>query len=76
MPKSLRDQFNPAAAPERETPAAGGGSKPHKPGAEKSLIRKHGILVHHGSARAAIVIGEFIRAERNVRIRPATGNAG
>ena len=76
MPKSLRDQFNLAAGTELEIEAVGDGLKLRKAGAEPSLIRKHRILVHHGSARTAIDIGEFLRAERNVRIRHATDNAG
>ena len=75
MPKLLRDQFNLAAGTELEIQAVGDGLKLRKAGAEPSLIRKHGILVHHGSARATVDIGEFIRAERNVRIRHATDNA-
>ncbi len=75
MPKSLRDQFNLAAGTELEIEAVGHGLKLRKAGAESSLMRKHGILVHHGSARAAIDIGEFIRAERNVRTSHAADNA-
>ena len=44
-------------------------------GDEASPVRKHGILVHHGSAREAIDIGEFIRAEREARIRRVTDEA-
>ena len=75
VPKSLRDQFNLAAGTELEIEAVGDGLKLRKAGAEPSLIRKHGILVHHGSTRAAIDIAEFIWAERNVRIRHAADNA-
>ena len=39
----------------------------HRP--EPSLIRKKGILVHHGGARVAVDIVEFIRAEREARSR-------
>ena len=75
VPKSLRDRFNLVAGTELEIEAVGDGLKLRKAGVETSLIPKHGILVHHGSARAAIDIGEFIRAERNVRIRHAGDNA-
>ena len=75
MPKPLRDQFNLAAGTELEIEAVGDGLRLRKTGVEPSLIRKHGILVHHGSARAAIDIGEFIRAERNVRLRHTKENA-
>ena len=75
MPKSMREQFNLAAGTELEIEAVGDGLRLRKAGVEPALIRKHGILVHHGSARAAIDVGEFIRAERNVRIRHTTENA-
>lgn len=32
-----------------------------------ALVRKQGILIHHGSTRAALDIGEFVRAEREAR---------
>ena len=75
VPKQLRDQFNLTAGTELEIEAVGDGLKLRKVGTEPSLVRKHGILVHHGSARVSIDIGEFIRAERNVRIQRAKDNA-
>lgn len=74
VPKSLRDQFNLAAGTEIEVEAVGDGLRLRKAGAEPSLIRKRGVLVHHGSSRVNIDIGEFVRAERNVHIHHATDN--
>ena len=34
---------------------------------EPALVRKEGILVHHGTSRTALDVGEFVRAERNSR---------
>ena len=76
VPKSLRDQLNLAPGTELEIEAAGDGLKLRKAGAEPLLFRKQGILVHHGSTRVAIDIGEFVRAERKVRICHAFGSTG
>ena len=76
VPKQLREQFNLAAGTELEITAVGDGLKLRKVGTEPSLIRKQGILVHHGSTRVAIDIGEFIRAERNVRARHGSDKTG
>lgn len=75
VPKTLRDRFNLSAGTELEIKAVGDGLKLRRISDEASLVRKHGILVHHGSARAAIDIGEFIRAEREARIRRVTNEA-
>lgn len=32
-----------------------------------AVIRKQGILIHHGSERGVVDIGEFVRAERKAR---------
>ena len=37
--------------------------------AEPGLVRKKGILVHHGGARPDLDAAAFIRAERNARSR-------
>ena len=74
VPKTLRDRFNLTAGTELEIKAVGDGLTLRRMGAETSLVRKHGILVHHGSARAALDVGEFIRAEREARIRRLTND--
>lgn len=69
VPKRLRDRFNLVAGTEMEIEATADGLKLRKIGAAPSLVRKKGILVHHGASRATLDIAEFIRAERNARSR-------
>ena len=40
-----------------------------KVGGAPSLIRKKGLLVHHGAARTTMDVAEFIRAKRETRSR-------
>ena len=58
-----------------EIEAVGDGLKLRRIGFETSLVRKHGILVHHGSTRVNIDIGEFVRAECGARSRRMTNAA-
>lgn len=74
VPKTLRERFNLTAGTELEIRAVGDGLELRRMDAETSLVRKHGILVHHGSARTALDVGEFIRAEREARIRRLTND--
>ena len=69
VPKQLRDRFNLAPGTELEIEASRDGVTLRKAGVEPALIRKKGILVHHGSTRVALDIVEFIRAEREARGR-------
>lgn len=69
VPKSLRDRFNLVAGTELEIEATSNGLRLSKIGAAPSLVRKKGILVHHGTARTTLDITEFIRAERDARSR-------
>lgn len=62
VPKAFRDRFNLVPGTEVEVEASGDGVTLRRVGAEPSLIRKKGILVHHGGARVAVDIVEFIRA--------------
>lgn len=64
VPKPLREQFHLTPGCELEIEAAGEGIRLRKAGLESALVRKHGILVHHGSARVALDIGQFVREER------------
>ena len=72
VPKQLRDRFNLVAGTELEIEAVGDGLQLRKVVSEPTLIRKKGFLVHHGASPSAIDIGEFIRAEREARIRHIT----
>ena len=72
VPKQLRERFNLVAGSELDVDAVGDGLRLRKIGARPSLIRKRGVLVHHGDARLVIDVGEFIRAEREAHIRRPT----
>lgn len=67
MPKSLRDQFNLTAGCELEIEAAADGLTLRRVEAEPALVRKEGVLVHHGGTRTTLDVGDFVRAERNAR---------
>ncbi len=67
VPKALREQFNMTPGCELEIEAAANGIILRRADAEPALLRKQGILIHHGSARASVDIGEFVRAERMAR---------
>lgn len=65
----MRKKSNDAAGIRHECKAVGEAREQQILWAESSLIRKHGILVHHGTARSTIDAAEFINRQRNFRIR-------
>ena len=67
IPKRHRDQLNLGAGTALEIDAAADGLTLRRAGVETALVRKDGILIHHGSVPSAIDVAEFIRAERHVR---------
>ena len=67
VPKPLREQFNLTPGCELRIEAAADGITLRRSDAEPTLVRKQGILVHHGAARSTLDIGAFVRAERNAR---------
>ena len=67
VPKALREQFNLIPGCELEIEAAANGITLRRADMEPALVRKQGILVHHGSTRTPLDIGEFVRAERKAR---------
>ena len=69
VPKRLRERFNLVAGTELEIEASGECLRLRKVGAGPALVRKKGILVHHGGARATLDAAAFIRAERASRSR-------
>ena len=69
VPKSLREHFNLVAGAELEMVAAGDCLQLRRVDAEPALVRKKGILVHHGGARTDLDVAAFIRAERDARSR-------
>ena len=67
VPKALREQFNLTPGCELEIEAGPDGITLRRTDIEPALVRKQGILIHHGSTRASVDIGEFVRAEREAR---------
>lgn len=67
VPKALREQFNLTPGCELTIEAGANGIILRRTEAEPALVRKHGILIHHGSPRAPVDVGEFVRAEREAR---------
>ena len=76
VPKPLREQFNLTPGCQLRVEAAAGGITLRRADAEPTLVRKQGILVHHGAARATLDIGEFVRAERSARHARIARDAG
>ena len=64
----MRKKFDDAVGIGQEFKAAGNAKNRQNEGDESSLIRKHGILVHHGVSRSAIDVGDFIGQQRNSQI--------
>ena len=76
VPKSLRERFNLIAGTELDMEVSGECLQLRKVGAEPALVRKKGILVHHGADRANLDIAAFIRAERDSRSRRVRPEGG
>ena len=76
VPKPLREQFNLTPGCELEIEAAADGITLRRADAEPTLVRKRGVLVHHGAGRAMLDVGDFVRAERSARHNRLARNAG
>ena len=76
VPKPLREQFNLTPGCELEIEAMADGITLRRADVEPTLVRKQGILVHHGTTRSALDIGEFVRAERDARHARIARDAG
>ena len=74
VPKQLRDRFNLVAGTELDIEASGDGLRLRKVVSQPTLIRKKGVLVHHGTTSAPIDVAAFIRAEREARSRQAAAD--
>ena len=74
VPKPLREQFNLTPGCELEIEAGVDGITLCRVDAEPALVRRGGILVHHGTSRTALDVGEFVGAERNARHARITRN--
>ena len=76
VPKPLREQFNLTPGCELEIEAVGDGIALRRVDTEPALIRKLGILVHHGTAQTSLDIGDFVRGERDARHARIVRNTG
>ena len=76
VPKPLREQFNLTPGCELEIEAIADGITLRRADAEPTLVRKQGILVHHGTTRSSLDIGDFVRAERDARHARIARDAG
>ena len=69
VPERLRERFNLMAGTELEMETNGDSLQLRDVDAKPALVRKKGILVHHGDARATLDIVAFMRSERDSRSR-------
>ena len=69
VPKSLRERFNLVAGTELEIEVHGECLQLRRVAAEPALVRKKGILVHHGGVRVNLDVAAFIRTERESKSR-------
>ena len=76
VPKSLRERFNLVVGTELEIEVSGECLQLRKVGAEPALVKKKGILVHHGGPRVNLDVAAFIRAERESRSRRMVPESG
>lgn len=67
VPKVLREQFDLTPGCELEIEAAGDGITLRRADAKPALVRKRGILVHRGTTKTSLDVGDFVRAERDAR---------
>ena len=67
IPKKIRERYNMQAGTELEIENEHGGISLKVPKKKPSLIRKEGILVHHGSDTTIIDTADFINLERQHR---------
>ena len=76
VPKPLREQFNLTPGSKLEIEAIPDGMTLRRVDAEPALVRKQGILVHHGATRSPLDIGDFVRTERDARHARIARDAG
>ena len=76
VPKPLREQFNLMPGCELEIEAIADGITLRRADAEPTLVRKQGILVHHGTTRSPLDVGDFVRSERDARHARIARDAG
>ena len=68
----MRKKFDDAADTRQEFKTAGEAKNPQDVKAQSALIRKHGILVHHGIGRSPVDVEDFIKRQRGLHLPPCT----
>jgi AbrB family looped-hinge helix DNA binding protein len=64
IPKSIRDRFNLRAGCELEIEASGNEIRLCVADLEPSLVKRRGMLIHHGTNKTDLDVVDFIRSER------------
>jgi AbrB family looped-hinge helix DNA binding protein len=75
IPKSIRDQLHLVSGSELEVDTSGNEIRLRVRDLEPSLIRKRGLLIHHGTKQTDLDITDFLRNERDNRSTSITGPA-
>lgn len=73
VPKPLRDRFNLVAGTELEIETSGECLQFRRVEGGTALVRKKGVLAHHGDSRATLDVASLIRSERDARSRRIAG---
>ena len=73
IPKAIRDQLHLISGSELEVDTSGNEIRLRVANLEPSLIRKRGLLIHHGTKQADLDITDFLRNERENRSTSITG---
>ena len=76
VPKTLREQLDLTPGCELETETGAGSIALRGADAAPALVRREGILVHHGTSHTALDVGAFVRAEHNARHARIARNPG
>ncbi|MDA0841843.1 MAG: AbrB/MazE/SpoVT family DNA-binding domain-containing protein [Planctomycetota bacterium] len=69
IPKAIRDQLNLLPGTQIDIEAKGGVICICPAGTKSPLIRKRGLLVHHGAEKTDLDIADFVRSQREQRGR-------
>lgn len=69
VPKALRERYNLREGTRIELEAAADGIHLKAAQEQPSLVRKSGVLVHHGSDTSDIDVADFVNREREKRAR-------
>lgn len=68
LPKKVRDQFHLVPGTRLELEVDGEGVRLVPANQAASLVKKEGILVHHGAGTVDLSIADFINQERENRV--------